>query len=398
MNAENVNFDIKEIIEISIEDIMPNRFQPRIIFDQKSLEELANSIRQHGIIQPLVVRKLSDKYEIIAGERRYKAAVLAGLKKLPCIVMNLNDNESAEVAIVENIQRKEMTPLEEALSYKKLLDKGYLTQDQLASRMGKSQPSIANKLRLLSLDDEVKDALMHEKISERHARSLLTLKSNEEQKQVLNQIIDNKLTVKQTDDLIRNNYTIENNKLNEDENEKIELKTNIPNPYKDNEPNPQLNMINKLNSINIINDNQKLEEQPENIINTEKPLEFDVNELKSNAVDINIPKESNVDFNSLLQQDTKPTVFAIDEKKVEEPKNRFIMNFDDDFKDIEVLDISEDELPKIKFEEDKKDSNIKTAINLIKENIETLKQNGFKASFEEFDFEKMYQIIIKIDK
>ena len=223
MNAENVNFDIKEIIEISIEDIMPNRFQPRIIFDQKSLEELANSIRQHGIIQPLVVRKLSDKYEIIAGERRYKAAVLAGLKKLPCIVMNLNDNESAEVAIVENIQRKEMTPLEEALSYKKLLDKGYLTQDQLASRMGKSQPSIANKLRLLSLDDEVKDALMHEKISERHARSLLTLKSNEEQKQVLNQIIDNKLTVKQTDDLIRNNYTIENNKLNEDENEKIEI-------------------------------------------------------------------------------------------------------------------------------------------------------------------------------
>jgi len=120
--------EAKEIIEIPLEDIVPNRFQPRLTFDMEALNDLAKSIKEHGIIQPLVVRRLQDKYEIIAGERRYKAAAIVGLKKVPCIVMNLNDSESAEVAIIENIQRKEMTPLEEARSFKKLLDKGYLTQ------------------------------------------------------------------------------------------------------------------------------------------------------------------------------------------------------------------------------------------------------------------------------
>ena len=109
----------REILEIRVEDIIPNRFQPRLTFDMEALNELANSIKEHGIIQPLVVRRLQDKYEIIAGERRYKAATLIGLSKVPCIVMNLNDNESAEVAVIENIQRKEMTPLEEAKSWAK---------------------------------------------------------------------------------------------------------------------------------------------------------------------------------------------------------------------------------------------------------------------------------------
>ena len=110
----------REILEISIEDIVPNRFQPRLTFYTESLNELANSIREHVIIQPLVVRRLNDKYEIIAGERRYKAATLVGMKKVPCVVMELTDNESAEVAVIENIQRKEMTPLEEAKAYKKI--------------------------------------------------------------------------------------------------------------------------------------------------------------------------------------------------------------------------------------------------------------------------------------
>lgn len=117
---------------------IPNRFQPRLSFDEQGLNELAESIRQHGIIQPLVLRKIGDKYEIIAGERRYKASYIAGLTKVPAVIIDLNDNESAEVAIVENIQRKDLSPIEEAKSYKKLLDRGYLTQDQLASRMGKN--------------------------------------------------------------------------------------------------------------------------------------------------------------------------------------------------------------------------------------------------------------------
>lgn len=221
----------REIMEISVEDIIPNRFQPRLTFDTEALNELANSIREHGIIQPLVVRRLQDKYEIIAGERRYKAASLIGMKKVPCIVMNLNDNESAEVAVIENIQRKEMTPLEEAKSFKKILDKGYLTQEELAKRMGKSQSSIANKLRLLNLDEVVQDAILEGKISERHARSLLKIDDKQEQRNVLSEIINNRLTVRQTDDLIKSKYgnvgdTINTN-VNNDNNAKFNNNSNF---------------------------------------------------------------------------------------------------------------------------------------------------------------------------
>ena len=200
----------REIIEVSLDDIIPNRFQPRLSFDEQGLNELAESIRQHGIIQPLVLRKIGDKYEIIAGERRYKASYIAGLTKVPAVIIDLNDNESAEVAIVENIQRKDLSPIEEAKSYKKLLDRGYLTQDQLASRMGKNQSTVSNKLRLLNLDEKVQDALLNNKISERHARSLLKLDNKEEQKEVLDEIIEKRLNVRDTEDLI-------NRKLNEEE-------------------------------------------------------------------------------------------------------------------------------------------------------------------------------------
>ena len=170
------------VLQVHVEDIIPNRFQPRLNFDEQGLQELADSIKEHGIIQPLVLRKLGNKYEIIAGERRYKAAQMAGLTTVPAVIANIDDNKSAEVALVENVQRRDLTAIEEARSYKSLLDKGYLTQDQLAKRMGLSQPSVANKLRLLNLDEEVQEALLEQKISERHARSLLKL--NEEKQQI----------------------------------------------------------------------------------------------------------------------------------------------------------------------------------------------------------------------
>ena len=192
----------KEIIQVALDDIIPNRFQPRLSFDEQGLNELAESIRQHGIIQPLVLRKIGDKYEIIAGERRYKASYIAGLSEVPAVIINLNDNESAEVAIVENIQRKDLSPIEEAKSYKKLLDRGYLTQDQLASRMGKTQATISNKLRLLNLDEEVQDALLNNKISERHARSILRLDNKEDQKEVLHEVLNRRLNVRDTENLI----------------------------------------------------------------------------------------------------------------------------------------------------------------------------------------------------
>ena len=184
----------KEISYIKLDDIIPNRFQPRLIFDENELNDLVASIKQHGIIQPLVLRKIGDKYEIIAGERRYKAACKAGFFEVPAIVTSLDDKTSAEIAVVENIQRKSLSPVEEAKSYKKLLDLGQLTQDQLAVRMGKSQSNVANKLRLLTLSTEVQEALLNNKISERHARSLLQLKDLEKQKNILNKIINESKT------------------------------------------------------------------------------------------------------------------------------------------------------------------------------------------------------------
>ena len=197
MNTES------QVLNVPIEDIIPNRFQPRLNFDESSLQELASSIKEHGIIQPLVLRRVGDKYEIIAGERRYKASKMAGLTSVPAIISTLDDKASAEVAVVENIQRKDLTSIEEARSYKMLLDKGYLTQDELAKKMGLSQSAISNKLRLLSLSQNVQDALIQGKISERHARSLLQLSSMQEQDEWLNKIIEERLTVRDLDNKLK---------------------------------------------------------------------------------------------------------------------------------------------------------------------------------------------------
>ncbi len=192
-----------QILNVPIEDIIPNRFQPRLNFDEAGLKELAASIKEHGIIQPLVLRRLGDKYEIIAGERRYKASKLAGLTSVPAIISSLDDRKSAEVAIVENVQRRDLSSIEEAKSYKALLDKGYLTQEELAKKMGLSQSAISNKLRLLSLSDKVQEALMENKISERHARSLLQLENLEEQDEWLEKITTERLTVRELDKRIK---------------------------------------------------------------------------------------------------------------------------------------------------------------------------------------------------
>lgn len=191
----------KEVLILNLDDVLPNRFQPRIKFNEQSILELAESIREHGVIQPIVVRKIGDKYEIIAGERRYKASVLAGKTTIPAIVTNLDDKNSAEIALIENVQRQDLTPIEEAISYKKILDMGYLNQASLAEKLGKTQSTIANKLRLLNLDDEVQEALLEEKISERHARSLLKL-NKEDQIKMLNRILTERMTVRKTDEEI----------------------------------------------------------------------------------------------------------------------------------------------------------------------------------------------------
>lgn len=200
-----------KVVELDLNDVLPNRFQPRIKFSEESIQELANSIKEHGVIQPIVVRNIGDKYEIIAGERRYKASILAGKPTIPAIITNLSEKDSAEVALIENVQRKDLTPIEEAISYKKILDMGYLTQDTLATKLGKTQSTIANKLRLLNLDDDVQEALLNEQISERHARSLLRLTSQMQQREMLEKIIEERLTVRKTDEEIDKMINNENN-------------------------------------------------------------------------------------------------------------------------------------------------------------------------------------------
>ena len=192
----------RRVVDLDINDVLPNRFQPRIKFNEISIQELSDSIKKYGVIQPIVVRKIGDKYEIIAGERRYKASVMAGKTTIPAIISDLNDKDSVEIALIENVQREDLTPIEKAISYRKILDMGYMNQEELAEKIGKSQSAIANTLRLLTLSEEVQEALLEVKISERHARSLLKLKNEKDQVKMLNRIINERLTVRRTDEEI----------------------------------------------------------------------------------------------------------------------------------------------------------------------------------------------------
>ena len=198
------NNEDNKIVYLRIDDIMPNRFQPREVFDETGLEELADSIKEHGVIQPIIVRQVGNKYELIAGERRTKASALAGLTTIPAIIKNMDDRESAKVSLLENLQRKNLTPIEEARTYKRILELDNMTQEDLAKTMGKSQPMVANKLRLLALPEEVQDALLKNQISERHARSLLNVKDKPTQLRLLDRIKNERLTVRELDNEIKN--------------------------------------------------------------------------------------------------------------------------------------------------------------------------------------------------
>lgn len=192
-----------EVKKIPIDHIVPNRFQPRSIFDDAKIEELSRTIHTHGIIQPIVVREFAaEQYEIIAGERRWRAMKKLGWDLVPAIIKNLSDAETASVALIENLQREELSPIEEAIAYGKLLELHNLTQEALAQRLGKGQSTVANKLRLLKLPQEVQDALLNKSITERHARSLIPLKDPEKQIKLLQEIIEKNLNVKQTEDRV----------------------------------------------------------------------------------------------------------------------------------------------------------------------------------------------------
>lgn len=384
-----------KILNVSIDKIIPNRFQPRLIFDEKSLNELSESIKEHGIIQPLIVRPLNDKYEIIAGERRYKAATMAGLTTVPILVTNLNDSKSAEVAIVENIQRKNLNPIEEAKAYKRILDRKFKTQEELSKVLGVNQSTISNKLRLLILTKDVQEALSKDKISERHARSLLKVQNESKQIELLTKTINNKLTVKDLDEEIK------------------KLLTPVITPEIQEEVlTPEINEVVESESP-IIAVAPSIEESKQNEIPKEEPIES-LDTLDS--LDITKPINKKIDFSNI-------TNILTPKNEVKYPSlDDLITNMDigieDDFfnpfKDMdseeEIEEPKEEEKPNLEVAEavilpEKEEvekqiipnnlESIKTAMAKL---VDEIKKAGFNVNFEDYDFSDLYQIIIKINK
>lgn len=484
-----------EVVYLYLDDIIPNRFQPRQVFDEKALKELAVSIKEHGVIQPIIVRNIGNKYEIIAGERRYKASALAGLTKIPAIVRNLDDKESSKVALLENLQRKNLNPIEEARTYQKILELDQMTQEELAKTMGKSQSAVANKLRLLSLSDDVQDALLKEKISERHARALLAVDNQEKQKQLLNKIIANKMTVRELEEEINPKpkekiATADIEKLLNREPVSVNENTSVNVPSLSNlnlDNNNSVKVVPTSNSsvnTSMLNNSdidididystppKFIDYGDEKIADIQDPLlkstassELNLDELRNNAQDINVKEEKpSMDMDSLLKVnptgDVQPeqnmnsnfkffqpdsddssvsggqtsqasmpsnnNQSALDallsssvtptnntptpdsllnvnrgENQVEEKNevpyldtynNPFAHNpiFSDDVEKIMGKKIEEgQEVPKLDFND---------CLDVVRDAVKRIEQSGFKVESEEMNFEKNYQIVIKIAK
>ena len=201
---DGVNFekDTVEVINIPITKVAANPFQPRKTFSEEGLRELSTSIREFGVIQPLIVRQMEEGFELIAGERRLRASLLAGLEAVPCIVRRVSDKEMAEIALIENLQREDLHYFEEAAGYEQLLTQFGLTQEVLAIRVGKDQSTIANKMRLLRLSPDVRGFICREKLTERHSRALLKIEGEMKQLAVLQAVVEKKMNVRETEAFI----------------------------------------------------------------------------------------------------------------------------------------------------------------------------------------------------
>lgn len=387
-----------QVQNISVADIVPNKSQPRLIFDDKSLQELANSIKEHGIIQPLVLRQIGNKYEIIAGERRYRAAVSAGLTEVPCIISEVDDNESAELALVENIQRKSLNSIEEAKSYKNILEQQNITQEELANRMGVSQSTIANKLRLLSLTEDVQTALLQDRISERHARSLLQITDSSKQIDMLNKIINDRLTVRQLDDEIAN------------------MNVNIPSETIESEPlqeevHQDTNMFDTENDeINIFNPNPSSSGNMFDLPEAETTEEENIDSLSESSEE-EPPKEEqkiNNPFKNILSTFDKINRPSLDDEvtnMITDPDdNLFNNNYEENLESNEELETEQNSIVK-EVEVPVQDplyvidsDNLNSVKRAYKHLCDEVRKAGYNINEEEFDFEDLYQLIIKIDK
>lgn len=404
------NKEKEKIYYIPIEDIIPNRFQPRLAFDEKELNELANSIIKYGVIQPIVLRNIGDKYEIIAGERRYKASCLAGLKKVPAIINNTDDNTSAEIALLENLQRKNLSVIEEAQSYKKLMDRGF-TQEEIASKLGVSQSSIANKMRLLNLPKDVQNALLYNKISERHARSLLSLPDADMQRNLLNKIISEKLTVKQTEEEISAilNRNKEQEPLPEDIQRflKIEPKTEskeallgdkqveeyldikVPEVVKI-EPEAKATMTEYTDNTEIINPFQQTNGSNVNVM----PTSFD-KEAYSYAID------NSKDLSPVVEESSMPNTSTSVVNPTNNIQNNSVNNVSVNTPNTIQYEEEPEEVEKIDKDsllEEDGSVNLPNVINKVRDFINSLDEVSDLITTSELDLTDTYQIIIEIDK
>ncbi len=397
-----------QVVYLYLDDIIPNRFQPREVFDDRALRELAASIKEHGVIQPIIVRNIGGKYEIIAGERRYKASALAGMTKIPAIIRNLDDKESSKVALLENLQRRDLNALEEAKTYQKILELDEMTQEKLARTMGKSQSAVANKLRLLTLSEEVQEALMKEQISERHARSLLNIQDPKKQAEMMKKVIASRMTVKELDSEIKmmnDNKGVEE-KVEQEENKFINI-----------DPTPA--MDDTVNTSNIM-DVEKIRMKSKDIIPEEKPkadLDF---LLKIDSKEEHQEPQEEIPSYRFVPSFEEPIIDSIQEETPQDITfdNFTIQNEKPSLDEpIETLDIIEDsphfvenltpsQILQKKEVSDEIDKSLnrnlvfdmKSAINTIREAVSVIERNGLKIDSEEIDLDKEYQIVIKIDK
>lgn len=385
----------KEIFDISLQDIIPNRFQPREMFDDEALKELSQSIKEHGVIQPIIVRKVGDKYEIIAGERRFRASQLAGKQTIPALVRDIDDKEAAKIALLENLQRSNLTPIEEAKTYQTILKLDNITQEELAQNLGKSQSTIANKLRLLTLDEEVQTALLNSQISERHARSLIGL-DLEKQRELLHKIINEKLTVKGLDEEIMKMT----GKLPEQETPQVQQQEIIPpvnTPTFAEQPNntPVINQPTEIPQENI---NESINEN----INNPQVITEIPNQIEQPIV---IPQES---------QNNEPIKEANQEQQVENqtpiinnPSTQEVPTPQPEHKEniFDKLRVQEPETPIINSETQTTPNqnfnniyDLRFAINNFRQAIQNTEKFGFKVKADEYDSPNKYQIVIEIEK
>ena len=406
--------DKDKIIYVPVEDILPNRFQPRLAFDEKELNELASSIAKYGIIQPIVLRNIGDKYEIIAGERRFKASQIAGLTKVPAIINNTDDNTSAEIALLENLQRKNLTPIEEAQSYKKLIDRGF-TQEEIATKLGVSQSSVANKMRLLNLPKRVQDALLYGKISERHARSLLTLNNSDLQINLLERIVNERLTVRQTEEEIslllnKNKYDndipseiqkfldntsearfMKHAEVKEEVEEKPVINNILDNSTIDNIHLNELLRSEELKNEQVVEVNNKLPEVV-NIVEEEPVKDEKINVYEVSMSDINPFQNTSTVVERLPINNVQTSLY--DQMK-DASENYFVREEFNSVKDIkeEIVQENTDSL----LSSDGS-ANIPKVIGRVRTFISTLDELKGLINTSELDLDGKYQIIIEIEK